>query len=328
MDRLQVDQLARSLAASGSRRGLLGVATAALLPGMGQIADLEAARKKKQRRKQKRKGKNKPGGGTTPQALTFCQGGQTITAAPDQKDAMLAAGATLGACPDPGGRCANTGEACTASTDCCSDQVCGGGKTNAQICRPNHVPVALDISVRNLWRSPCVPVTLQGYEPDFDLARFRFVMQPSEGFLTQYISRSAPGVVTTLEDDRARVRDDNRSAALPAPELPTDLPRNCAPRCLLFDTCPAAEGECPDCTLGVDPDSRSWLIWDEDGNLVPSAASVNRICPEGWYLSESFCYIPYKSTFKGTDAFTYVMVDEHGAEGPEARVNIDIYETD
>lgn len=324
MDRLQFDHLARSLAASGSRRGLLGV-TAALLAGIGQVADLEATRKKKRRRKQKRKGKNKPGGGTKPQTLTFCQDGQTITAPRDQKEALLAAGATLGACSDPGDRCAVTGEACTASADCCGDQVCGGGKTNAQLCRPNHVPVALDISVRHPWKSPCVPITFQGYEPDFDLARVQIVTAPARGFLTEYLSSSARGAAKASGSEVARESGGGWTTGLPAPELPQDLPRDCAPRCLLFDTCPANE-ECSDCTLGVDPDSRSWWFLDADGTLVPTVG-VFHVCPEGWYMASALCYIPFTSNFKGTDSFTYSLIDEHGAEGLPARVNIDIYET-
>ncbi|MFT4040403.1 MAG: hypothetical protein QM692_19640 [Thermomicrobiales bacterium] len=332
MDRHQFDQLARTLATPGTRRGLLGAAFAAMA-GLSQASDGAAARKKgarkdKQRaRKQRRKRKtnrnsnttsntnssNTPDDGRTSQRLTFCQNGQTITAPSDQSEALLAAGATPGACPDPDGACLDSGAACAATSECCGDLVCAYIEHGVGVCRVNHAPVAHAISVRNPWRSPCVPITLTGYEPDRDFVRFRIVTTPTEGFLSDL----------SLENTGAA----GWTTGLPAPPLPDGADMTCPPRRCRTASCDTAPtGTCSDCSVGVEIGDRALWFRDQDGELVPTAGAFYT-CPEGWYFASSFCYIPYKSTFKGSDAFTYSMVDEHGAEGPAVSVDIDVYET-
>jgi hypothetical protein len=290
--------------------------TGALL-GVTHLGKLEATSKKKrkaEKRRRRRKHKQKPDSGGNSKTLTFCQDGQTITAPSDQKPSLLAAGATLGACVDPGETCLQADAACAATSNCCGDLVCAYIEHGVGVCRVNHVPVAFNLSIRNPWRSPCVPITLRGYEPDYDFLRYRINTAPSNGFLTDMNldTHSSPGW----------------TRGLPAPPLPADVPERCGPRpCELFDNCdqPSSGGICPDCTIGVESGARSGWFPDRDGTLLPSAGAFFT-CPEGWYTATSFCYIPYKSTFTGSDFFTFSMVDEHGAEGQTAQVNIDIYE--
>jgi len=150
-------------------------------------------------------------------------------------------------------------------------------------------PVATDTTVRHPWKSPCVPITLGGWDADSDPGeewtyppwkwpRVIITTAPTRGFLTQYISRP------------------NAAA-------------------------PSSRAQAADEGLGLTTTIASGGIW-------------------AWY--GSLCYIPFTSTFTGTDSFTYALVDNDGnvsdkhfsapffggdgsIQSGSARVNIDIF---
>jgi hypothetical protein len=200
MDPVRFDRLTKSRSSTDIRRALLRLQAA--VPVTGGVLPLFEKAGVAEKRSRGGKGKDGKHGkdhrptqdthpshkdkGKPQKTLSFCQNGQTITAPRSQQEALLAAGATLGACPDPGDPCAKTGEACTSSANCCGAEVYGAGKTNAQACRSNHVPVALDVTVSNPWQC-AVPGGCMGYDPDFDLARVRILSLPQSDFLTEFV---------------------------------------------------------------------------------------------------------------------------------------------
>lgn len=62
-----------------------------------------------------------------------------------------------------------------------------GGKTNHRPA-PSQPPVALDRSVRNPWRSPCVPVQLLIEDSDSRSIEYSIISLPEHGFLTEFIA--------------------------------------------------------------------------------------------------------------------------------------------
>lgn len=62
-----------------------------------------------------------------------------------------------------------------------------GGPTD-RIAIGNEPPVALDRSVRNPWRSPCVPVQMMVWDPDSRDVEISFQRLPEHGFLTRFVS--------------------------------------------------------------------------------------------------------------------------------------------
>lgn len=58
------------------------------------------------------------------------------------------------------------------------------------------------------------------------------------------------------------------------------------------------------------------------GNRAPVAETVS---PWGFYVS-TLCYIPFSSTFLGSDTFTYTVIDVDGNESEPASVSIEIFE--
>jgi hypothetical protein len=49
-------------------------------------------------------------------------------------------------------------------------------------------------------------------------------------------------------------------------------------------------------------------------------------CPEGWYQAATECWVPNQPTFTGFDAFTFSVVDMHGAESETVTFTIEIFE--
>ncbi len=152
-------------------------------------------------------------------------------------------------------------------------------------------PLAVDFSVRNLWKSPCVPITIGGWDADSDpqaewvyppwlLPRIFIHTAPARGFVTPYSSSSA------LAEDASQTA---RTAAEPSPARAAQQAQN----------------------------------YEFGTELIGTSPALPLTAHESYYAS--FCYIPFTSTFTGTDSFTFVLVDQDGNVSEPARVNIDIY---
>lgn len=152
-------------------------------------------------------------------------------------------------------------------------------------------PLAVDFSVRNPWKSPCVPITIGGWDADSDpqaewvyppwlLPRIFTHTAPSRGFLTPYWSSSA------------LAEDANQTAQ--------------------------AEAE-----PGAAQASQQAQNYEFGTELIGTSPALPLTAHESYYAS--FCYIPFTSTFTGTDSFSFVLVDQDGNVSEPAQVNIDIY---
>ncbi len=152
-------------------------------------------------------------------------------------------------------------------------------------------PLAVDFSVRSPWKSPCVPITIGGWDADSDpqaewvyppwlLPRIFIHTAPTRGFLTQYWSSRAP------------VEDANQTAQAEAEPSAAQA----AQQAQNYEFGTEFVGTSPALPLGGD---------------------------ESYYAS--FCYMPFTSIFTGTDSFTFVLVDQDGNVSEPGRVNIDIY---
>ena len=56
--------------------------------------------------------------------------------------------------------------------------------------------------------------------------------------------------------------------------------------------------------------------------MRPSSKQIT----EWGFFSATVCYVPFSSTFVGSDTFTYTVVDVDGNESAPASVSIEIYE--
>lgn len=304
MDAGQFDGFVQSLSERSSRRGVFGLLRA--LPLLGGLAamsgdDDAAAKGRRQRRKNAQKGKGKgKGKGKSPcqpdATATTCAGKCGLVQNNCQQTVDCVAchdGQTCAACAaldDP--------DLYDRAADCCGESVCDCGQIvyyprgrvvqckRPGVCRPNHAPVALSLDVKHPWRFANVPVDLVGYEPD------------SEEFLTfRIVTNPEHGFLTLVNEVFV---GEPGASALPAPPIPADAPRDCFPRCSATSLTCDWNTRCPDCN--------------------------GRWCPEGFYANDTITYIPFSTTFTGTDSFTYAAVDLYGAEGPPALVTITIFE--
>lgn len=185
------------------------------------------------------------------------------------------------------------------ASDCCGELVCDCGQVlyyppggqvveckRAGFCRPNRAPVALNL--------------------DFKLARqfrgdelrpiFLNGYESDDDFFTfRIVTQPVNGFLAYYNEVFMGEPGD---PALPATPIAADAEMDCYPRCRLGRDC--RQTSCADCSRGL--------------------------CPEGWYKDEYIEYIPFSSTFTGTDSFTYAAVDLYGAEGPTALVTLMIFD--
>lgn len=173
------------------------------------------------------------------------------------------------------------------------------------------VPRTYDVNIKHPWKPVCIPVTMHATDIDTDPRtlvvyplRYRPMLviktHPSQGFLTDYVSsaRSASAAV---------------SAAAPLSTPVATLSADASPTITSGISVPLGDDE-----FSV---PGSW-----GGGMHNSMMSVpGPITPRGFF-SSTICYVPFSSTFVGSDTFSYSVVDVDGNESNVSSVSIEIFE--
>jgi hypothetical protein len=153
------------------------------------------------------------------------------------------------------------------------------------------VPSAFDIDIKHPWKAACIPVTLNAQDIDTDPKAvvvfplrydplFRIKEYPRYGYLTDYVSRSAPASGMTGMSAK--------SISVPLGETVDSVP-------------------------------------DQVGTTGNRAPVPGPISPWGFFAA-TICYVPFSSTFVGSDTFSYTAVDVDGNESAPASATIEIFE--
>ena len=200
------------------------------------------------------------------------------------------------------------------------------------------VPFAFDVPIKHPWKAACIPVTMHAQDIDTDPTvsvtyplrydpLFRVTAYPKKGFLTDYVARLTPdgdeairfasargsfdyvlpktGYVKVGTQAAARVVPSPASAAALSTKSAASTTSTSGISVPLGDTVDSVPGH-----IGI------------TGHRAPVPGTVS---PWGFFAT-TICYVPFSSTFVGSDTFTYTVVDVDGNESAPASVSIEIYE--
>jgi len=149
-------------------------------------------------------------------------------------------------------------------------------------------PLAFHVPVKHPWKPACIPIGLHGQDIDTDPMRSRVVYPLRYDPLFQIKSYPSKGFLTDYVSYRVR------------------------PPKLLKASISVPLGDTVDSVPHV----------GMTGNRAPVAETVS---PWGFFVA-TVCYVPFSSTYLGSDSFTYTVIDVDGNESEPASVDIDIFE--
>ena len=148
-------------------------------------------------------------------------------------------------------------------------------------------PLAFDVSIKHPWKPACIPVTMHAQDIDTDPeAR---VVYPLRYFpLFQIKTHPTRGFLTDTVSYRARPpRLMKASISQPLGDT--------------VDSVPHA------------------------GTTGHRGGVADTVSPWGFFAA-TVCYVPFSSTYLGSDSFTYTVIDVDGNESEPASVDIEIFE--
>ena len=159
--------------------------------------------------------------------------------------------------------------------------------------------MALDIDT-----DPVIADTWQQGDP-WPYPTFRILTYPSKGFITVYVSRRTPD-----GDEQPAIRFASK-------DLSFDylLPQSGMVKVGTQAASPiVVKNSQPDLAAVMNP-SPPRAGWDRPGSLRTTY---------NWVMT--WCYVPFSSTFVGSDTFTFDVTDPDGNVSNAGAINIEIYE--
>lgn len=200
------------------------------------------------------------------------------------------------------------------------------------------VPFAFDILIKHPWKAACIPVTMHAQDIDTDptvsvtyplryYPLFRIKTHPQQGFLIDYVARRTPDGDEAIRFASARgsfdyvlpktgyVKVGTQAAArvVPSPTSAAALSAKATKSTTSTSGISVPLGD----TVDSVPDH-----WGITGHRAPVPGPVS---PWGFF-ADTLCYVPFSSTFVGSDTFEYTVVDVDGNESAPASVSIEIFE--
>ena len=149
------------------------------------------------------------------------------------------------------------------------------------------VPLACDINIKHPWKAACIPVTMHAQDIDTD-PKTSVVYPLRYDPLFKIKTYPSKGFLTDyVSKSAAAASISTKSISVP---------------------------------LGDTVDSVNHM--GTTGNRAPVPGPVS---PWGFYAA-TVCYVPFSSTYLGSDSFTYTAIDVDGNESAPASVSIDIFE--
>ena len=149
------------------------------------------------------------------------------------------------------------------------------------------VPLAFDINIKHPWKAACIPVTMHAQDIDTD-PKTSVVYPLRYDPLFKIKTYPSKGFLTDyVSKSAAAASISTKSISVP---------------------------------LGDTVDSVNHM--GTTGNRAPVPGPVS---PWGFYAA-TVCYVPFSSTYLGSDSFTYTAIDVDGNESAPASVSIDIFE--
>ena len=180
-------------------------------------------------------------------------------------------------------------------------------------------PVALNESYKHPWKAACIPVSFLAMDIDTDSViadtwqhgdpwpypTFRILTYPTKGFITVYVSRRTPD-----GDEQPAIRFASK-------DLSFDylLPQSGMVKVGTQAASPiVVKNSQPDLAAVMNP-SPPRAGWDRPGSLRRTY---------NWVMT--WCYVPFSSTFVGSDTLTFDVTDPDGNVSNAGAINIEIYE--
>lgn len=173
-------------------------------------------------------------------------------------------------------------------------------------------PVARDLSIKHPWKAAGIPVSHGAFDADTDpksdsppwpdvpwwWPQVRIVTWPSKGFLTDSVSRAAG------------------AGAGAGAEASAGADRRVSVRTSTSTVLGPTEGECV-----ADGEDMFWLF------MMPTTPILHANY-QGLHFNydNTILYVPFSSTFVGSDTYTYCVIDPDGNVSNVASVSIEIFE--
>jgi len=197
------------------------------------------------------------------------------------------------------------------------------------------VPLPFDVIIKHPWRAACIPVTMHAQDIDTDptvsvtyplryYPLFRIKTYPTKGFLTDYVARRTPDGDEAIRFASARGSFDYVLPKTGMVKVGTQAAARVVPspaRTAALVAKSTASTSGISVPLGDTVDS----VPDNVGITGHRAPVPGPVSPWGFF-ADTLCYVPFSTTFTGSDVFTYTVVDVDGNESAPASVNIEIYE--
>jgi len=185
------------------------------------------------------------------------------------------------------------------------------------------VPSVLEVNIKHPWKPACVPFTMGAMDPDTDWVipddwyhgapwwpypTFKFLTYPSNGFITDYVSFRTPDGDEAIRFASARGSFDYVLPKTGMVKVGTQAASaQAAVKAVVQDPLPGIEE-----VMEPRPAHITWL------NGQTSGPSFN--------FAMTWCYVPFSSTFVGSDTFTYQVTDPDGNVSAPGVVSIEIFQ--
>jgi hypothetical protein len=181
------------------------------------------------------------------------------------------------------------------------------------------VPSVLSPNIKHPWKPACIPFTMGAMDPDTDwiipdswyhgapwwpYPTFKFLTHPSQGFITDYVSFLTPSGDEAIRFASARGSFDY---VLPKTGMVKVGTQAASVQAVVQDPLPGIQE-----VMEPRPAHITWL------NEQTPGASFN--------FAMTWCYVPFSSTFVGSDTFTYQVTDPDGNVSQPGVVSIEVFE--
>ncbi|MFT3777103.1 MAG: DUF1566 domain-containing protein [Ottowia sp.] len=185
------------------------------------------------------------------------------------------------------------------------------------------VPSVFSPNIKHAWKPACVPFTMLAMDPDTDWVipddwyhgapwwpypTFKFLTYPSQGFITDYVSFRTPDGDEAIRFASARGSFDYVLPKTGMVKVGTQAASaQAAVKAVVQDPLPGIQA-----VMEPRPAHITWIDEDTPG------LSFN--------FAMTWCYVPFSSTFTGSDTFTYQVTDPDGNVSQPGVVSIEIFE--
>jgi len=181
------------------------------------------------------------------------------------------------------------------------------------------VPSVISPNIKHPWKPACIPFTMGAMDPDTDWVipddwyhgapwwpypTFKFLTHPSQGFITDYVSFRTPSGDEAIRFASARGSFDY---VLPPTGMVKVGAQAASVQTAVQDPLPGIQE-----VMEPRPAHITWL------NEQTPGASFN--------FAMTWCYVPFSSTFVGSDTFTYQVTDPDGNVSQPGVVSIEVFE--